>query len=87
MRPHAQPSDTEEGKWRAEFEKLGRETVRVAIYRGQGFSPDRKRELAIYGFGKKRQLPKNGSALPVGISSGHSWPPFSPPWSPSSPSL
>jgi hypothetical protein len=47
MRPHAQPSDTEEGKWRAEFEKLGRETVRVAIYRGQGFSPDRKRELAI----------------------------------------
>jgi hypothetical protein len=36
MRPHAQPSDTEEGKWRAEFEKLGRETVRVAIYRGQG---------------------------------------------------
>jgi hypothetical protein len=26
----AQPSDTEEGNWRAEFEKLGRETVRVA---------------------------------------------------------
>lgn len=47
MRPRAQPSDTEEAKWRAEFEKLGRETVRVAIYRGQGFSPDRKRELAI----------------------------------------
>jgi len=42
-----QPNDKEEAKWRAEFEKLGRETVRVAIYRGQGFSPDRKRELAI----------------------------------------
>jgi len=40
-----QPNDKEEAKWRAEFEKLGRETVRVAIYRGQGFSPDRK--LAI----------------------------------------
>jgi hypothetical protein len=47
MRPHAQPSDTEEAKWRTEFEKLGRETVRVAILRGQGFTPDRKRELAI----------------------------------------
>jgi hypothetical protein len=42
-----QPSDNEEAKWRAEFEKLGRETVRIAIYRRQGFSPDRKRELAL----------------------------------------
>ena len=47
MRPQAQPSDTEEAEWRAEFERLGRETVRVAIYRAQGFSPDRKRELAV----------------------------------------
>jgi hypothetical protein len=47
MRPDAQPSDIQEATWRAEFEKLGRETVRVAIYRGQGLSPDRKRELAI----------------------------------------
>jgi terminase small subunit / prophage DNA-packing protein len=41
-----QPSDEDEPKWRAEFEKLGRETVRAAILRGQGFSSDRKRELA-----------------------------------------
>jgi hypothetical protein len=40
-------SDNEEANWRAEFEKLGRETVRIAIYRRQGFSPDRKRELAL----------------------------------------
>jgi hypothetical protein len=26
---------------------IGRETVRAAIFRGQGFSPDRKRELAL----------------------------------------
>jgi hypothetical protein len=37
----------EEAKWRAEFEKLGREAVRIAVSRGQGFSPDRKRELAV----------------------------------------
>jgi hypothetical protein len=42
-----QPSDKDEAKWRAEFEGLGRETVRAAIFRGQGFSPDRKRELAV----------------------------------------
>jgi hypothetical protein len=42
-----QPSDEDEPKWRAEFEKLGRETVRAAILRGQGFSSDRKRELAL----------------------------------------
>ncbi len=47
MGPHAQPSDIEEAKWRAEFEKLGRETVRVAILRGQGFTPDRKLEIAM----------------------------------------
>lgn len=47
MRPEAQPSDIQEATWRAEFERLGRETVRVAIYRGQGLSPDRKREVAI----------------------------------------
>ncbi len=41
-----QPSDQEEAKWQAEFERLGRETVRVAIFRGQGFSPH-KRELAL----------------------------------------
>jgi hypothetical protein len=75
MRPHAQPSDTEEAKWRAEFEKLGRETVRVAILRGQGFTPDRKRELLFYGFGKKRRRQKAGSATLTGISNGRSWPP------------
>lgn len=42
-----QLTDKEAAKWRAEFEKLGRETVRIAISRGQGFSPDRKRELAV----------------------------------------
>ena len=47
MRPEAQPSDIQEATWRAEFERLGRETVRVAICRGQGLSPDRKREVAI----------------------------------------
>jgi hypothetical protein len=47
MIEQAQLTAQEEAKWRAEFEKLGRETVRVAIIRGQGFSPDRKRELAI----------------------------------------
>jgi hypothetical protein len=46
MIEQAQLTAQEEAKWRAEFEKLGRETVRVAIIRGQGFSP-RKRELAI----------------------------------------
>ena len=47
MIEQAQLTAQKEAKWRAEFEKLGRETVRVAIIRGQGFSPDRKRELAI----------------------------------------
>jgi hypothetical protein len=47
MIEQAQLTAQEEAKWRAEFEKLGRETVRVAIIRGQGLSPDRKRELAI----------------------------------------
>jgi hypothetical protein len=47
MLPEAQTSDIEAATWRAEFEGLGRETVRLAIYRGQGLSPDRKRELAI----------------------------------------
>jgi hypothetical protein len=42
-----QTSDKDQAKWRAEFENLGRETVRAAIFRGQGFSPDRKRELAL----------------------------------------
>jgi hypothetical protein len=42
-----QPSDKDEANWRAEFEKLGRETVRAAIFRGQGLSPGRKRELAV----------------------------------------
>jgi hypothetical protein len=41
------PNDKEEAKWRAEFEKLGREAVRLAITRGQGFVPERKRELAL----------------------------------------
>ena len=40
-------TDREEAKWRAEFEKLGREAVRIAIIRGQGFSPNRKREVAL----------------------------------------
>ena len=47
MIEQAQLTAQEEAKWRAEFKKLGRETVRVAIISGQGFSPDRKRELAI----------------------------------------
>ena len=42
-----QPSAAEDAKWRAEFEKLGREAVRLAIARGQGFVPERKRELGI----------------------------------------
>lgn len=41
------PTDKEIAKWRAEFESIGREAVRLAIARGQGFVPARKRELAI----------------------------------------
>jgi hypothetical protein len=40
-------TDNERAKWRAEFEKLGREAVRIAISRGHGLSPHRKRELAL----------------------------------------
>jgi hypothetical protein len=40
-------TDKEIAKWRAEFESIGREAVRLAIARGQGFVPARKRELAI----------------------------------------
>jgi hypothetical protein len=43
----AQLNANEEAKWRAEFEKLGREAVRLGITRDQGFVPDRKRELAL----------------------------------------
>jgi hypothetical protein len=42
-----QPTTAEEAKWRAEFEKLGCEAVRLGITRGQGFVPDRKREVAL----------------------------------------
>jgi hypothetical protein len=42
-----QPTPAEEAKWRGQFEALGREAVRLAIARGQGFVPERKRELAI----------------------------------------
>jgi len=47
MIEQAQLTAKEEAKWRAEFEKLGREAVRLGITRGQGFVPDRKRELAL----------------------------------------
>jgi hypothetical protein len=40
-------TDEERAKWYAEFERLGREAVRIAISRHQGFSPNRKRELAV----------------------------------------
>lgn len=43
----SQPNDKERAEWRAEFETLGREALRIAISRGQGVSPDRKRELAV----------------------------------------
>jgi hypothetical protein len=42
-----QLTEKERVKWRAEFERLGREAVRIAISRGQGFSPNRKRALAV----------------------------------------
>ena len=42
-----QPNAAEEAKWYWQFEALGRDTVRLAIARGQGFVPERKRELAI----------------------------------------
>jgi hypothetical protein len=40
-------TDKERPEWYAEFDRLGREAVRIAISRGQGFSPSRKRELAV----------------------------------------
>ena len=40
-------TDKERAEWYAEFERLGREAVRIAISRGQGFSPNRKRALAV----------------------------------------
>lgn len=40
-------TNKEIAKWRAEFESIGREAVRLAIARGQGFVPARKRELAV----------------------------------------
>jgi hypothetical protein len=42
-----QPTDKGRVKWRTEFERLGREAVRIAISRGQGLSPNRKRALAV----------------------------------------
>jgi hypothetical protein len=40
-------TEKEEAKWRAEFERRGRQAIRDAIYSGQGIYPDRKRVLAI----------------------------------------
>ena len=45
-----QPSDNEEAKWRAEFEKLGRETVRTAIYRARASRLTGSVNLLSYGF-------------------------------------
>jgi hypothetical protein len=45
-----QPSDNEEAKWRAEFEKLGRETVRIAIYRARASRLTGSVNLLSYGF-------------------------------------
>ena len=41
------PAEKDRARWYAEFEALGREAVRIALSRGQGFPSDWKRELAI----------------------------------------
>jgi hypothetical protein len=45
--PPLQLTEKDRAKWFAEFEGLGRETVRIALSRGQGFAPNWKRELAV----------------------------------------
>ena len=68
-------TDREEAKWRAEFEKLGREAVRIAITRGQGFSPNSKREVALLWLRDKEAAAERGSAIRLGMPSGRGRPP------------
>ena len=69
-----QLTDAERLKWFAEFETLGREAVRIAISRGQGLSPIRKRELAVLWLREREIEKEDREVAEYRISNGRSSP-------------